>query len=105
MYTMGFDIGAFFSNLTDKAKTWGAYFIMFLGVVLLIMGVVNIVKAFASHGRGQVNWLMVAGMILVGGFLLGVGANMEGLINLSKVGEETIKDLGDSSGGGGGGGT
>ncbi len=100
MYIIGADIGVFFSNLTEKSKEWGGYFLMFLGVVLIIWGVVGIVKAFVSHGRGQVNWLMTIGMILVGGFLLASGNNMAEVIKFANYGNDTLKDLAGSSGGG-----
>ncbi len=99
MYTLGFDIGSFFSNLTEKAKEWGGYFVAFLGVALLVIGVVQIVKGFASHGKGQVNWLMTIGMILVGGFLIGSGLNLTGIIKLAQVGNDTIEQLGNGGGG------
>ncbi len=98
MYTLGFDLGSFFSNLTEKSKEWGGYFVAFLGVVLLVWGIVSIVKAFVSHGRGQVNWLMCIGMILVGGFLIGSGLNLTGIIKIAQVGNDTIDKLGGGGG-------
>lgn len=89
---MAFDLGTFFSNLTEKGKEWGGYFIIFLGVVLIIVGVVKIVKGFATQGRGQTNWLMAIGTILVGGFLVAAGFN--GVNNLANIGAETINQLG-----------
>ncbi len=94
---MSWDLGKFFSNLTAKAKEWGGYFLVFLGVILLIVGVIQIVKAFMSHGRGQTNWLMVGGMILVGGFLCtaGVGAGAFTKVEkLANVGAGTLDALG-----------
>ncbi len=93
---MAFDIGTFFSNLTAKAQTWGGYFLMFLGVLLIIVGGFQIAKGFMSHGRGQVNWLMAIGTIMVGGFLAAKG--FTGLNTLSGIGAETINALGSSSG-------
>ena len=92
----GFDIGKFFSNLTEKAKEWGGYFIAFLGLVLVIIGIVQIVKAFASHGRGQVNWLMTLGMILVGGFLL--ASSMGGVLNFANIGVKTLEQTAEGGG-------
>ena len=92
MLQLAFDLGTFFSNLTEKAKEWGGYFIIFLGVCLIIISVVQIVKGFASHGRGQTNWLMTIGMLLVGGFL--VGAGFTGVNKLAEVGAATIRGLG-----------
>lgn len=97
--TLGFDIGDFFQNLNNKVQEWGTYFIMFLGAVLIIWGVVSIVKAFISHGRGQTNWLMTIGMILVGGFMLVSG--FTGFQNLANIGNDTILEMGTSGGGGG----
>jgi len=90
---LAFDLGTFFQNLTTKAKEWGGYFIMFLGAILIIVGVVQIFKGFASGGKGgHVNWLMAIGTILMGGFLAVAGFN--GVNNLANVGAETIQQLG-----------
>jgi uncharacterized membrane protein len=94
---MSWDLGTFFSNLTSKAKEWGGYLLVLLGVVLLIAGIVQIVKAFMSHGRGQTNWLMVGGMILVGGFLCATGGGLAAFNNVQKlanVGSGTLDALG-----------
>ena len=93
---------SFFSNLTEKAKEWGDYFIVFskewggyfiafLGLVLVIIGIVQIVKAIvkavAYHDRYQVNWQVILGMIgmmLVGGFLL--VSSMRSILYFANVG-------------------
>lgn len=92
LVTLGFDLGKFFENLTTKAKEWGGYFIMFLGAILIIWGVVNIVKAFVSNGRGQTNWLMTAAMILVGGLFLAGG--FTAMQNFATMGKDTLEQLG-----------
>lgn len=94
---MNWDLGSFFSNLTAKGKEWGGYFIVFLGVILIIIGVFNIVKAFMSQGRGQTNWFMTIAMILVGGFLCAAGvgsAAFDKMTGLANIGAGTISELG-----------
>ena len=92
----GINIGTFFSNATALAKTWGNYFIMFLGIVMIIVGVVKLVMAFIQHGKGpQPNWLLIIGMLLVGAFLLSVGVN--GAISFSNMGVDTLQQLSTGS--------
>ena len=94
---MNWDLGKFFSNLTQKGKEWGGYFIVFLGVILIVIGIFNIVKAFMSQGRGQTNWFMTIAMILVGGFLCaaGVGSTaFDKMTGLANIGAGTISELG-----------
>lgn len=93
----GFDLGQFFKNLMEKGKEWGAWFIGFLGVILVIWGIVNVVKAFISQGRGQTNWLLTIGMILVGGFLIGIAGAWDNLQKFLDMGTATINDLGQTS--------
>ena len=99
MYVIGFDIGTFFSNFTTNLQTWGGYFIGFLGTVLLIYAIVKIVKAFVSHGRSQENWLMIAGMLLVGGWLAATGFKFADLLSFTKVGTDTIMNAGETGSG------
>ncbi len=101
MYVIGGDIGTFFRNLTSNLQTWGGYFIGFMGTVLLIVAVVKIVQAFVSHGRGQVNWLMIAGMLLVGGWLAATGFGFSKLLTFTGDFADTIEKAGTASGGGG----
>ena len=93
MFQLGFNLGTFFSNLTEKAKEWGGFFIAFLGVILVIWGIVAIVKAFISHGRGQTNWVLSIGMILVGGFLIGA-SQWDKIQSFLDIGTNTITSLG-----------
>ena len=93
--TLTFDIGKFFENLGTKSKEWAKWFIIFLGIVLIVWGIVNIVKAFISQGRGQTNWLMTIAMILVGGFLCAI-SSFDDILKFTKIGSETIKQMGSS---------
>ena len=88
MLQLAFDLGKFFSNLTYQAGQWAGYFVAFLGLVLMVIAVVQIVKGFASHGRGQTNWLMTIAMLLVGGFMFA------GIKTFAAIGSETIQSLG-----------
>lgn len=54
-------------NIADTVKSVGSYIVLILGVVLIIVSVVHIVKAFAS--RGSANWLLILGGLLVGGIM------------------------------------
>lgn len=86
------DIGTFFQNLTTKATEWGGYFIIFLGVVLIIWATVLVVKGFISHGSGRpTNWLMIGAMFLVGGLLFASGWN--GVKAFADMGKETLESL------------
>lgn len=91
----GFDLGTFFDNLAKLGKEWGAKFIVFLGVILVVWGIVNIVKAFISQGRGQTNWLMTIAMLLVGGFLCAIGG-WDTIQNFLNIGAGTITKMGET---------
>ena len=65
-------------------KEWGNYFIALLGLILVIIGIVQIVKFFAFNGQSQINWLVSLGMIFIGSFLL--MSSIGGLLNFATVG-------------------
>lgn len=86
------DIGVFFQNLAEQMKEWGGYFIIFLGVVMVIWAAVLIAKGLMTHGSGRpTNWLMIGALLLVGGLMIASG--FEGIYNFAKMGEETLKGL------------
>lgn len=85
------DLGRFFQNLSTLTQEWGSYFIMFLGALMLVWAGVLIFKAFAQHGRGQSNWLMIAAMIIVGGWMLVQG--FTGIARFADMGAATLERL------------
>jgi hypothetical protein len=47
----------------------GGYVVIIAGIILMIVGVVQIVKGLAGGGKGQTNWVMSIGALVVGGAL------------------------------------
>lgn len=86
------NIGTLFQNLTTKGQEWGGYFVMFLGVIAMIVAVYNIVMGFIRKGQ-QTNWVMLFFTLLVGGFLLATGANLSGVLSFANFGTQTLQDL------------
>lgn len=95
MYYLSWDLGSFFSNLALKGKEYGQYFVVFLGVILIIAGLYQIVKGLMSHGRGQTNWGIAAACILIGGFMAGI-TSWDSIQNFTNMGSATIDTLGHS---------
>lgn len=93
MMYLAWDLGSFFSNLAKYGKQWGAYFIAFLGVILIVAGFYQIVKGLMSHGRGGTNWGLAAACILIGGFMAGV-STWNSIQNFTNMGSATIDALG-----------
>lgn len=89
------DLGTFFQNLANTAKEWGNYFIIFLGVILLIVAVTLMVIKFMTHGQGggRTSWFMLIAMILVGGFLMVSGFN--GVTKFADIGTATLEQMAD----------
>lgn len=89
---MAWDLGSFLQNATGTLKTWGGYFIVLIGVVMLIFGVFKAGKALMSKGQGQDNWAIIIILIILGGaFIAGGWTFVE---TISKGGKKTIEDLG-----------
>lgn len=60
-------IATVFTNIANSVKAVGSYVILIIGLALIIVSVVQLVKAFAS--RGSTNWVVIIGCLLVGGLL------------------------------------
>lgn len=67
------------------------YVIAVIGIILILVALVQIAKGLASGGKGQVNWVMSIGCLLVGGLLLFGGWNL--LSNVSLIGRDTVQTL------------
>ena len=67
------------------------YVIAIIGIILILVALVQIAKGLASGGKGQVNWVMSIGCLLVGGLLLFGGWNL--LSNVSLIGADTVDTL------------
>ena len=92
----GFDILKFLNNATEYLKKVGHYIMLFAGVILIIVATVQIAKGLAGGGRGQVNWVMSIGCLLVGGILLFGGWNL--MTSVAKTGADTLAEMGGMSG-------
>lgn len=60
-------IATFCNNVAESVKAIGSYVILVLGIALIIVSIVQLVKAFVSS-RGA-NWLIIIACLLVGGLL------------------------------------
>lgn len=91
----GWDIGSFLENSTTTIKVWGNYFIILIGVIMVIWAAWQIGSGLMSHGKKQTNWFIAVALLIVGGaFLVGGFGFVE---NISKGGKQTIEDLGTGS--------
>lgn len=91
-----FDILKFLNNSTNYLKQIGHYLMMFAGVILIIVAVVQIAKGLAGGGRGQVNWVMSIACLLVGGMLTFGGWKLA--TKVAKIGANTIEKVGTTDG-------
>ncbi len=86
-----FDIKQFFNNLANYLKDVGHYLMVFFGVCMIIVAVYQIFKGLAGGGRGQVNWVMTIGCLLVGGMLVAGGWKLAA--DLASMGKDTVEEL------------
>lgn len=87
------DLGNFLQNATKTLQTWGNYFIILLGVVMVVWAAWLIGKGLMTHGKGQpTNWFMAIGLLILGGaFMVGGFSWVSGI---ASSGKQTIDDLG-----------
>lgn len=60
-------------SAADTLNAWGKYFLVLLGIVMVVYGVYQIGKGMMSGGRGQTNWAMAIGCIILGGAIAVTG--------------------------------
>lgn len=92
------DLGSFLQNATTAVKTWGGYFIILVGVIMIIASVYQIARGLMSRGpQGQTNWIVAILLLLLGG-AFSVGG-YEFVSSIAAGGKATIEALGNGTGG------
>lgn len=86
------DLGSFFGNAANYAKTVGGGFLTLMGVIALIMGGYRLVNKLMNPQKEQTGWVMIGALILVGGALMVGGINI--IITIGSGGQQTVNDLG-----------
>lgn len=86
------DLGTFLQNAKKTIETWGGYFIMLLGVIMVVVAVYQAAKGLISPQKAQTNWLIVAFLFILGGGL-SIGG-YQWVAGISQGGKKTIDDLG-----------
>jgi len=70
MLVPAFDLGTLIASLVTKAKSYGSGFIIFLGIVMIVVASFKIGKGLMTQGKPNaqpINWFLCGGLILVGG--------------------------------------
>lgn len=88
-------LDTFFSNLFSSIENWGSAIIMIIGLVLIIVGIVKIAQGLMSGGRGQTNWVLAIGMILLGG-VLALTSSWKLFREIGKGAKDTLDGMGGS---------
>lgn len=93
--TAEWDLGTFLKNAKETISTWGGYFIMLLGVIMIIVAVYQTAKGLMSPQKAQTNWLIVAFLFILGGALTVGGYDW--VFGIAKGGKKTVDELGGAA--------
>ena len=95
----GWELGTFFKNAADAMKTWGHYFLIALGVIMIIAAGYQIFKGLVNPQRSQVNWVMTIFLLIIGGAFTFGGYAL--LARYAAGGKKTLETMGTGSTSGG----
>lgn len=87
-------------SASDTASTWGRYFLVVLGIVMVIYGVYQIGKGMMSGGRGQTNWVMAIGCLILGG-ALAVSGGWKFVVNIAQGSGNELNEMSQNDNGSG----
>lgn len=93
---MAWDFRTFLTNSASTLRDWANLGFIVIGIVCLVVGIVMLVKNLMMHGKGQSNWIVTIGLMLLGGVLVGTSA-YSFVENIAKSGQDTINDLGNAT--------
>lgn len=80
---------------SHQLQKWGQWFLVVVGVAMVIYGIFQIAKGMMSGGRGQTNWVMAIGCIIVGG-LLSVSGGWGFVANLASGSGKEIQNMSET---------
>ena len=84
----------FLQNAAGTAKTWGGYFIVLMGIIMIIVAAWQIGSGLMSHGKKQTNWAVAIVLLILGGAFAVGGFNF--VANIASGGADTINSLGST---------
>lgn len=87
-------LGNFLQNAAGTAKEWGGYFIVLIGIIMIIVAAWQIGSGLMSHGKKQTNWAVSIILLILGGAFAVGGFNF--LSNIASGGAQTINELGST---------
>lgn len=88
-------LGNFLENATNTLKSWGDYFIILIGVIMIVVAAYQIGSGLMSHGKKQTNWFVAGALLLLGGAFMVGGFGW--VSDIAKSGKTTIDELGSGS--------
>lgn len=92
---MAWDFGSFLTNSAKTLRQWANLGFIVIGIICLVVGVVMLVKNLMMHGKGQSNWIVTIGLMLLGGVLVGTSA-YSFVEDIARSSRDTINDLGNA---------
>ena len=91
----GWSLTNFFANATKYAKKAGGWFIILLGVIMIIVAAWQIGSGFIAHGRKQTNWFIAIALLIVGGAFAAGGFTF--VSKVASGGQATLNELGSGN--------
>ena len=86
-------------NVRNALGTWGGIIVAILGAAALVVAAYMIVSGLISHGKKQTSWLVVIGLVIVGGLFVTLGftswAKMTSTGDAQQILENTVTYNGD----------
>lgn len=93
----GFELSNLLKSATGKVNDYAQSLVVIIGVVMVVAAIYQIGKGFMSGGRGQTNWAMAIGCLIVGGAICVTGG-YKLIADVAKGGKDTINSMGANSG-------
>lgn len=91
----GFELSNLLKSATGKVNDYAQSLVVIIGVVMVVAAIYQIGKGFMSGGRGQTNWAMAIGCLIVGGAICVTGG-YKLIANVAKGGKDTISSMGEN---------
>jgi vacuolar-type H+-ATPase subunit I/STV1 len=82
-------IGKFIGALQGSLANYALMIASLIGIAMVVVGIFQLAKNLISHGKGQTNWAVTFGLIIVGS-MVAMGTGWKFVGDMGKTGGKTL---------------
>lgn len=84
-------IGKFLGAMQGSLANYALMIASLIGIAMVVVGIFQLAKNLISHGKGQANWAVTFGLIIIGS-MIAMGTGWKFVGDMGKTGGKTLSN-------------